>query len=184
MDRREFIKRAGVGSAALASLPVAAQGLMTPAWANDARKGDTNFRFVVVSKLTTGPDLVATNANGRFGKWGIRARGAFTHWVPEGDPPFPIVATGFFHATELISFDPIGMYGVLQAGTLTFEAVANIVAPERAKVPATITVHCNIAPGDLFTGHHEGVTIEGKDFTFEPLDPELGLTIFVPVPNN
>jgi hypothetical protein len=182
MDRREFIKKAGVGSA-LASFPIVTHGLASPAWAGeDAEAGDRRVRFVVVSKLTTGPDMVATNGNGIFGDDWIRLGGAFTHFIPEGTPPFPIAATGFFRATKFLSFESIGMYGVLEAGILRFEALARITAPEPARVPATIQVVCNIGPGGLSTGEHEGVTISGEGFEFVPLEPELGLTIFVPVP--
>jgi hypothetical protein len=45
MKRREFIKKAGLSSAALASLPVATGGLTSPAWADDEEAG-TWFRFV------------------------------------------------------------------------------------------------------------------------------------------
>jgi len=181
MDRRDFLKKAGIGSAALASLPIVAEGLASPAWAGEGDEGDTRFRFVVVSKLTSGPDLVAINGNGKFGASGIRGNGAFTHFIPGGTPPFPIVATGFFRATKLISFESIGTYGVLEAGILEMEASVRVTAPDPAKVPATLTVVCNIGPGGLFTPHHEGVTIEVEGFKFEPLEPELGLTIFVPV---
>jgi hypothetical protein len=43
-------------------------------------------------------------------------------------------------------------------------------------------VVCNVGPGALLTGEHEGVFIHVAEFEFEPLEPELGLTIFVPAP--
>ena len=180
MERRDFIKKAGLGSAALASLPVVAQGLTTPAWAGEA-KGDTRFRAVAISKLTTGTELANINLQGRFGDWGIRAVGSFAAWTPEGKAPFPIVATGYFHATKLISFKPIGTFGVLEAGTLMMEVKGRYVEPDPGSFTAKVTVICNIPAGNLLTGHHEGVTVEGKDFKFEPLDQEVGITIFVPV---
>ena len=180
MDRREFIKKAGVGSAALASLPVVASGLTSPAWADD-EEGDTRFRFTVVSALTTGPDLIAINGNGSFGTSSIRGGGAFTHFVPEGSPPFPIVAAGFWSTRELLSFESFGTYGTLESGILEMTIVFRVTIPGPGKVPVTAKVACNVGPGGLSTGEPEGVTLTGSDFEFEPLEPELGITIFVPV---
>ena len=48
MNRRRFFKNAGVGSAALASLPALTHTLATPARADD--DNGLGFRFVCVSK--------------------------------------------------------------------------------------------------------------------------------------
>jgi hypothetical protein len=111
MKRREFIKKAGLSSAALASLPVAAGGLTSPAWADDDE--GTWFRFVVVSITPTGSDLVAINGAGKFGDSSIQGRGSFTHWVPTGSPPFPIFAAGYWRATNLIGFASYGLFVLL-----------------------------------------------------------------------
>jgi hypothetical protein len=180
MKRREFIKKAGLSSAALASLPVAAGGLTSPAWADDGE--GTWFRFVVVSVTPTGSDLVAINGAGKFGDSGIQGRGSFTHWVPTGSPPFPIVAAGYWRATSLIGFTSNGVYGTLESGILELEATFRATIPAPARLPAEMRVVCNVGPGALQTGEHEGVNIHVAGFEFEPLEPELGLTIFVPAP--
>jgi hypothetical protein len=182
MKRREFIKKAGLSSAALASLPVAAGGLTSPAWADDDDEG-TLFRFVVVSVTPTGSDFVAINGAGKFGDSWIRGRGSFTHWVPTATgPPFPIVAAGYWRATSLVGFETNGVYGTLESGILELGATFRATIPAPARLPAELRVVCNVGPGALMTGEHEGVHIHVAGFEFEPLEPELGLTIFVPAP--
>jgi hypothetical protein len=180
MKRREFIKKAGLSSAALASLPVAAGGLTSPAWADDGE--GTWFRFAVVSITPTGSDLVAINGAGKFDDSSIHGRGSFTHWVPTGSPPFPIVAAGYWRATSLGGFASNGVYGTLESGILELGATFRTTIPGPARLPAEMRVVCNVGPGALLTGEHEGVHIHVAGFEFEPLEPELGLTIFVPVP--
>jgi hypothetical protein len=182
MKRREFIKKAGLSSAALASLPVVAGGLTSPAWADDEELG-TWFRFAVVSTTATGSDLVAINGAGKFGDTEIRGRGSFTHFVPTGTPPFPIEAAGYWRATRLVDFTSNGVYGTLESGILDLEATFRATIPGPARLPATMRVVCNVGPGGLQTGEHEGVHIHVAGFEFEPLEPELGLTIFVPSPD-
>jgi hypothetical protein len=57
MERRAFLKRAGIGSVALASVPALQQALSTPAWAN----GSTEVRWDIISfdTSTTPPTLRA-----------------------------------------------------------------------------------------------------------------------------
>jgi hypothetical protein len=181
MKRREFIKKAGLSSAALASLPVAAGGLTSPAWADDEEAG-TWFRFVVVSVTPTGSDLVAINGAGKFGDSWVRGRVSFTHWVPTGSPPFPIVAAGYWRATSFAGFTSNGVYGTLESGILELGATFRTTIPGPARLPAEMRVVCNVGPGALLTGEPEGVFIHVAGLEFEPLEPELGLTIFVPAP--
>lgn len=179
MDRREFIKKAGLGSAALASVPLMVGSLAEPAWADD-EEGGTKFRVVSVSHSTTSSDLVAFNGNGKFGTSWVRGNGAFVHFSPVGSPPFPIVATGKWRAKEFVSFESFGTYGALEAGIL--EMMINLLpAPAGSgKISAMCKVVCNVGPGALSTGQEEGVTLELPGLEFEPLSPALGLTIFVP----
>ena len=178
MDRREFIKKAGLGSAVLASAPILAESLATPALAND-EEDITKFRCTVVSHSTTSTDLLAFNGNGRFGASSVRGNGAFVHWTPIGSAPFPIVATGFWKADELISFESNGTYGTFESGIL--EMTIDLMPTSGPKISAPCKVVCNVAPGGLFTGLEEGVTLELPGLEFEPLSPAVGLTIFVPV---
>jgi hypothetical protein len=177
MDRREFLKKAGVGSAAVAGLPALESMLATPARAGD--RAVHGFFFQVVSHSTTSSDLLIVSGCGRIAR-GIEGGGSFTHFVPEGDPPFPIVATGHWRATTLEHFDTIGSYGELVAGMAELNAVAQITAPFRARTPATVEIVCNIPAAGLVTGEEEGVVVSVPDegLTFVPSSPPLGLTIF------
>lgn len=183
MDRRGFLTKAGLGSAALAALPSMDSILSTPAWA-DGESGKDGFFFQVVSKLTTGSDLMIISGCGNISLDGVSGGGSFVHLVPEDEPPFPIVATGTWTAGELIGYSPIGNYGALTAGILRITATAHL-EPGGPDVPVRARVVCNIGPADLFTPHEEGVTVmvpaEGG-LTFEPQDPPVGLTIFTRKP--
>src|SRR3989304_2430836 len=55
IDRREFLKKAGLGSIAVASLPTLANALAKPAWA----QGGTNFTFLAVGRAGPGGPLAA-----------------------------------------------------------------------------------------------------------------------------
>jgi hypothetical protein len=180
MNRRDFLKKTGLSSAALASLPVAG-GLASPAWAGNDN-GGTRFRFAVLSTTATGSDVVAINGAGSFGGSWIRGGGSFTHWLPTGSPPFPIAAAGFWQATQLISFDPNGVYGTLKSGILVARARFRVTKPAsaRGRVHGRLKIVCNVGPGGLLTGLPEGVFIRVAGFEFEPLHPEVGLTIFLP----
>src|SRR3989304_8391351 len=75
MDRREFLRKAGLGSIALASLPKIVDSLATPA----AAQGQRGYSFVVVNKGKTvggGDDrLVITGAGGFDAPAGARGGG-------------------------------------------------------------------------------------------------------------
>jgi hypothetical protein len=73
-------------------------------------------------------------------------------------------------------------YGTLESGILELGATFRTTIPGPARLPAEMRVVCNVGPGALLTGEHEGVFIHVAEFEFEPLEPELGLTIFVPAP--
>lgn len=178
MNRREFLKKAGTGSAALGGLSALETMLATPAWAEDRTTGN-GFFFQVVSHSTTSADLLIISGCGRIGR-DVEGGGSFTHFVPEGDPPFPIVATGHWRASRLTRFDPIGSYGELVAGIAELDAVAAITAPFTARSRATLEIVCNIGPAGLVTGEEEGVVVSVPDVgeTFVPTSPPTGLTIF------
>jgi len=178
MDRRQFLKKAGLGSAALASLPFIDGALAAPAWAGVESGGD-GFFFQVVSKSTTGSDLLIISGCGNITQGGVSGGGSFVHFVPEDGPPFPIEATGTWTADALIGYEPIGNYGALTAGIMRMTATAHL-EPHELDVPVDLRVVCNIGPGNLFTPHEEGVTVRvpSQGLLFEPQDPPVGLTVF------
>lgn len=178
MNRREFLKKAGVGSATIGGYQALEAMLSTPAWA--VSPGSHGFFFQVVSHSTTSSDLVIISGCGRI-KNGVKGGGSFTHFVPADGPPFPIVATGHWQAEQLASFETIGAYGELVAGVAEMEIVADITAPFTDRTEATLKIVCNIGPAGLVTGEgEEGVTLSVPEagLTFVPSSPPSGLTIF------
>src|SRR3989304_2423472 len=125
IDRREFLKKAGLGSIAVASLPTLANALAKPAWA----QGGTNFTFLAVGRAGPAGTLAqpaparARGAEGSFDPWRVGSQrgggGPFTHGpAPAAAPPVPLIASGTWKARLLVSYKQIGTYGVAAAGIL------------------------------------------------------------------
>jgi hypothetical protein len=146
-----------------------------PALAHDLPRGK-GFFFLTVSQIPDTPDLLAISGCGTITKELIVGGGSFAHFQTVGSPPFPIVASGHWTAKELVSFDPIGQFGVLIAGTAEWEAVLTSVTPSKAVAPATMLMACNLAPANLFTGLPEGVVVTVGDASFSQI--LNGLTVF------
>jgi hypothetical protein len=178
MDRREFLKKAGVGSAAVAGLPALQTMLATPAWA--VTTGGNGFFFQVVSQSTTSAEQIIISGCGLIEGGSIEGGGSFTAFLPEGVPPFPITATGHWRAKKLLHFDTIGSYGQLVSGIAELKAVADVVAPFTARARVTLEIVCNIGAAGLSTGEEEGVvvTVPVEGLTFAPTSPPTGLTVF------
>jgi len=107
MDRRAFLKKAGVGSIALGSAPALASLLASPALANNGERQST---FVAFSKARTvnGVDhRVAMNGKVRFNPEAetVSGGGNFVHLDNAPPTPKPILASGLWEATEFISWD-------------------------------------------------------------------------------
>jgi hypothetical protein len=92
MDRRELLKKAGLGSIALASIPTLVDALRTPARA----QGRMNFHCVCVS--AAGDHRLAIFGQGHLdpSKVGsqVEGSGGFFHFTATGTPPLPLVASG------------------------------------------------------------------------------------------
>lgn len=184
MDRRTFLKKAGLGSVAVASAPGVLGALATPASADDEHR----FRFVTVSSAGTidgVAHLLIMNGNGRVEGSSVEGFGTWAH--VNGADPSPstnLLASGKWRPLSLVSFVPIGTYGgVLEAGTLEARIFIKRLHPTRGTFEGTLRVVCNIGPAGLSTGEAEGVTVSidgGPVGPFTPLTPPLGLTIFVP----
>lgn len=200
IDRREFLRKAGFGSIALASLPTLANALATPAWA----QGERGFAFDALGRA--GPEgtpakpahTVIMAGQGRFdpSRVGspVEGGGFYTHTTLPGTPPRPIVAAGIWRARLLVSYKEIGTWGTFAAGIL--EMVVDLFAqvPSPAVVRgARFKVVCNIGPAGLVNpGEIEGYTlsIPGTDFftggtpgSFQAIPPGgVGLTYLSTVP--
>ena len=179
MDRREFLKRAGVGSVALSSLPL----LGERAWADSKpriRESGKIFHFLVLSAVPDTTDRLIIAGDGEFNAFVAEGGGSFDHFKAEGSPPLPLVATGTWTAHEVLRFKPLAKHGVFQAGILVMRATFH----PQGKPPVnnvTVKVVCNLGPAGADTGQEEGVTVRfpgPPPVTFEPVMPTVGVTVF------
>ncbi len=192
IDRREFLRKAGLGSLALGSLPALVSALGRPALAQSQR----GFMFLAVSAAGTGAGqhLVAMGGRGVFDpargpSSPVEGGGSFFHFQPAASPPFPLVASGTWKARLLVSFREIGTYGGAASGIGQFVIDIQRLQPSSALIRgAVLTIFCNIGPGGHQTGEIEGYTlsIPGTDFAaggtpgpFRQIPPMgMGLTVF------
>src|SRR5712692_7203938 len=77
VDRRDLLKKAGMGSAALAAIPAIGNGLATVALADGAE----GFHFVCVSVASsTETEILAMQGDGRFNEKEADGGGRFVHF--------------------------------------------------------------------------------------------------------
>ncbi len=197
IDRREFLRKAGVGSIALASLPTLANALAKSAWAQGGRS------LTMASLSRAGPE--GTAAAPAHGIWmagqchfdpskvgsPVEGGGAYSHLTLPGTPPRPIVAAGTWKARLLVSYTEIGTWGVLAAGILEMVVDLFTQLPSPAVVRgARLKVVGNLPFGGLVNpGETAGYTLSvpGTDFftggTPGPFQPTgVGGTTFSTVP--
>jgi hypothetical protein len=181
MDRKEFLKKAGVGSAALASLPA----LAGTAWADGDDDDDgRRLRFYLVAlsgvaPTITGGDSLAMAGRGSFTERNVRGFGDFVHFDGTNfGTPDNVIATGKWRAKRFLSFEEVGTWGVGVSGILRFEI--ELRPCEGAVIRgATLEIVCNLAPAGITTGGVEGFTLEVPGVaTFRQFVPNIGLTLF------
>jgi hypothetical protein len=178
LERREFFKRAGLGSAALASLPLAGT-----AWAQGDEHGPRRFYFVALSgqaATLTGGDAIAMSGCGSFGPHSVRGGGEFVHFHGTQIPSPHFIATGNWRASKVLSFQEVGAWGLGVSGILVLRIRLH---PCEGHVirHATLKIVCNLAPAGLFTDpfQQEGFTLTVPGLApFHPFTPNIGLTLF------
>ncbi len=185
MDRRAFLKKAGLGSIALGSAPALASILATPALAGNRGNGERHATFVALSKAETvdGVDHHAilegrVSFNPEAGT--ATGGGMFLHFdnAPAGTPK-PILECGKWETTRFVSWDhDSGRFCRINSSIL--ELGINLV-PDSGEpaVEATLRLICNIGPAGITTGEREGfvLTIPDAPFgSFRPLEPQVGVT--------
>lgn len=175
MNRRNFLKLAGAGSLALAGLQ--ALNLSDAS----AEGGYTNFHFLALSEAVDGADVhnIIMGGHGKITPGNVVGNGSLSHQlVSAPGVPKPILGEGTWKATNLVSWDVLGTYGIGVAGVLKMEI--RIVPISGPTFPAKLEVVCNIPPAGLFTGKPEGYVLEGGPIgPFTPLGPPpLGITWF------
>lgn len=169
--RSTFLKKAGVGTVALAAVPLLAESA-------GAHGGGPRFIFLAVSKGPTTPDGVAhrllMGGIGHFHGQDIRGAGSFNWWDGASPIPQKVLASGRWKVTKPIGVDVVGTWGVVQAGVI--EAEVELRDTGGKVTPGTLRVICNVGPAGLSTGRgQEGFYLTLADGTaFEPFGPAGG----------
>jgi hypothetical protein len=143
--------------------------------------GQTGYHFLVVDAVSGTADRLAIQGDGTFNRNRAHGGGTFDHFLATGSPPLPLVATGTWRATDVVSFHPLTpTHGVYEGGTLVMHATFFPVGQPR--IPnVLIEVDCNLGPAGVSTGKPEGavVTFPGPpQVVFAPTTPTTGLTVF------
>jgi hypothetical protein len=180
IERRELFKRAGIGSAALASLPAFA-GV---AWADDDDDdGLKRFYFQAVSgqaaAINLGDSIIMSGC-GSFSDRSVRGGGEFVHFDGKLIPSPRFKATGSWTATRFLTFSEVGTWGVGVAGILEMQ-IKLLPCDGPVVRGATLKIVCNIGPAGLNTApfQQEGFTLSVPGLApFSPFTPNLGLTFF------
>jgi hypothetical protein len=179
MERKEFLKRAGVGAVVAASAPAFAD----VAWAHDDDDRRTKFYFQVVSGQASAINLgdsIVMSGCGSFDGSKVRGGGEFVHFDGTKIPSPDFIATGSWKAKQVLSFQEIGTWGVAVAGIL--ELRVNLIPCEGQRIHgAALKVVCNIGPAGIVTSpfQQEGITLTVPGLApFAPFTPNLGLTLF------
>lgn len=194
VNRREFMRKVGAGSIALASMPALLDMLKQPALAQAER----GYMFLAVS-ATAAPappaprHFIAMGGVGTFDPSKgpaspVTGGGSFFHWTAVATPPSPLVGSGTWKARLLTSYREIGTYGGAASGIADFVIDIQRIRPSPASFRgAVLRVVCDLGPGGLVTGEIEGYTlsIPGTEFSaggtpgpFRQLSPNVGLTVF------
>ncbi len=178
MERRDFLKKAGISSTALAFLLIIGATPASPAWADDEQ---LSFNFTAVSQAATidrvQHRLILVGA-GNFDDWEVQGGGIFFHWDNASPVPQTIIATGTWKARRLVSFETVGRYGRTFASVL--EMLVDLFPDSGRPVRnVSLKVVCNVPQGGFLTGQPEGFTLTIPDAPFgpfRPLDPIAGIT--------
>lgn len=181
MDRRAFLKKAGIASLLTTS---GVQGLTGIAWAGAEQ---INFHFLTISANTSGgADVLVATGDGHVTPGGVVGSGSFVHTDLSTGVPAEILGQGTWKAKKLVSFDEEGRWGIFLAGTVVMEVV--LVPEGGGRIPAELTMNCNLGPAGIFTGLPEGIFLDipslggGFEPTTFPDSPfPFGLTVFTTV---
>lgn len=178
LNRRRFLKGAGIGSLALASLPTVGSALARKAFAGDLYA----FHLVTVSGVHDKPDLLVVAGGGQIHDWHVSGWARWFQFrapAPGAADPPEVVAHGTWSPKELTDFNIVGSALGFAAGILDL-VVSGFVVESGATPTFPLRIVCNIEPAGLVTGLNEGVYRPGSPVgDFEPLHPEVGLTAFL-----
>ena len=179
MERKEFLKRAGVGAVVLGSVPAFAD----VAWADDDDDDARRFYFQALSGQASAVNLgetIVMGGCGSFRESKVRGGGEFVHFDGTKIPSRDFIATGSWKAKRVLSWQEIGTWGVAVAGILEMR-VSLIPCEGRAIRGATLNIVCNLGPAGIITSpfQQEGFTLTVPGLApFRAFTPNVGLTLF------
>jgi hypothetical protein len=157
-SRREFLKKAGVGSAALAALPALGDLLATPALAS----GQVSFNLVCASAM--GAERMILAGDGLMTDSEATGGGTFVHFSPSTTGPV-VIDSGVWKATRLHSFSTVGNppLGLATSGVAVMDI--ELIPANNERVEGSLTIYCDLPLRPA--GGAEGfiLTVEGKTFT-------------------
>jgi hypothetical protein len=144
-------------------------------------KGQTGYHFLVVDAVSGTADRLIIQGDGSFNRNRAHGGGTFDHFLATGSPPLPLMASGTWRATDVVSFHSLTpTHGVYEGGTLIMHAT--FFPQGQPRIPnVLIEVDCNLGPAGVSTGKPEGavVTFPGPpQVVFAPTTPTTGVTIF------
>jgi len=167
VDRRDLLKKAGMGSVALAAIPAIGNGLATVALADGAE----GFHFVCVAAASP-TEVLAMQGDGRFNDEEADGGGRFVHFHGSA------VISGSWKAGKVRSFvdaadfDPNGQFS---GGTLVLDIQVRPIGLPR--INGTLKIQCN-PPGVEVP--EEGITVTLPSPVNLTFMPARGLTILTP----
>ena len=188
IDRRAFLRKAGVGSIALASLPSLIESMKSPAEAQAAGQG--NYHFVCLA--VGGPQgaqpagtpaapqhVLLISGDGSFDPARVASPvsggGMYVHTTfpgaapPPGGTPLPVVASGTWGNGRLVSYLPNKSWGAQGTGVLNMviDLFQEIPAKRVIRGAALKVVCVSGLAGVAIPGELEGITLSvpGTDFS-------------------
>lgn len=151
--RREFLKKAGLGSMALVASQMLSPMLATPVMADDD-DDDERMGFHYMCLSDGGVDSEGVHhqlimaGTGKFDDEHVEGGGFFNHSDAASGIPNTLLGTGTWRAKRLISFTlldhPNNPFGSVAAGILVAEV--RLIPQSGPQFPATLTVICNVPP--------------------------------------
>lgn len=145
--------------------------------------GQAGYHFVVFDAVSGASDRMIINGSGSFNANRAHGGGSFDHFSAVGNPPLPIVASGTWKATDVVSFtaSPTS-HGPYEGGVLVMHATF-FPTGKPAVRNVMVEVDCNFGPIGFNTGKTEGVVVTfpgGPVFgpTAGPTTPFTGVTVF------
>ncbi len=181
MDRKDFLKRAGVGTVAAASIP-ALLGTEAALAGESHHQTRRVYDFVAFSQApathTVAQPRIGMRGCGNFDETlrTVSGGGSFVFFDNALAAPKPLIAFGRWRPTAFVGYDTKGLppYGNIQPAIL--ELLADV---EGIGTGLTLELICNVGAAGAAgqTGEEEGWVLEGTAFgTFKPLSPVVGIT--------